>query len=309
MTSLRRPRRLVAGDRVAIISPSGPFPPDKLQAGLDVMRSWGLEPVLLDHTLDTHPQFSYLAGTDADRGRDFQAAWSDPTFAAVISARGGYGTQRMLEHVDWQALRQLEPKAYVGFSDATPLHEAINVRLGVATIHGPMPAWTVFIEDGETQEHLRQTLFEPESVQKIAPTTARTLVPGRATGVTFGGCVSLLSSGIGTPETRARAEGGILIIEDLEEEDYRLDRILTQLRRTGWLDNLAGVVAGSWTDCRPSYEQIRAVLIDRLGDYNVPIVEEFRFGHCRPSWTIPLGVSATLDADAGTLVLDVPALT
>ncbi|THV32879.1 LD-carboxypeptidase [Glycomyces buryatensis] len=307
MEPLRRPRRLVAGDRVAVVAPSGPFPPEDLEAGMAVLRSWGLEPEAMPHALERHAALSYLAGGDRERAEDFQAAWSDPAYAAVISARGGYGTQRMLDLVDWSAMAPAEPKPYIGFSDATALHEAIALRLGVSTLHGPMPAWRKFIANAESQEHLRRTLFEPELTQKLTPASARTLVPGQASGVTFGGCISLLAAGIGTAESRLNVEGGILLLEEIEEAGYRLDRYLTQMRRAGWFDGVRGIALGSWVDCGP-YEEIRATLLDRLGDLGVPVVEDFGFGHCIPSLTIPLGLKATLDADAGTLQFDTPAL-
>nr|WP_277605563.1 LD-carboxypeptidase [Glycomyces sp. L485] len=304
---MRRPRRLKAGDRVALIAPSGPLPGDRLEAGLAFLREWGLKPVVMPHALETDAALPYLAGSDADRAADFAAAWSDPSIAGIISARGGYGVQRMLDLVDWPALAATEPKVYVGFSDATALHEAIALRLEVATLHGPMPAWSTFVGDTASREHLRRTLFEPELVQKLAPPTAGPLVPGQAAGVTFGGCASLLAAGIGTAEDHRRAEGGILLLEEIEEAGYRLDRYLTQMRRAGRFDGVAGIALGSWTDCGP-VDEVRAVLVDRLGDLGVPVVEDFGFGHCSPSWTVPLGVPAVLDADAGTLAFDVPAL-
>lgn len=307
MQTLKRPRRLAPGDRVAIVAPSGPFPKENLEKGLEVYRSWGLEPVIMPHALDTHDTFWYLAGEDKDRAADFEAAWKDPSIAAIVSARGGYGVQRMLEYVDWDALANYEPKLYGGFSDATALHEAINVKLGVATLHLPMPAWKTFFADGPTQEHVRQTLFEPETVQTIAPDTAKTVVPGKATGVTYGGCVALLSDGIGTPEARTHSRGGILLIEEIEEKDYRLDRMLTQMLRTGWLEGVVGVIMGSWLDSSPR-KNLRNTVKDRLGPLGVPIVEDFMFGHESPSWTMPLGVNAVLDADACTLTFEEPVL-
>jgi muramoyltetrapeptide carboxypeptidase LdcA involved in peptidoglycan recycling len=305
--ALTRPRRLRAGDRVAITAPSGPFLRERLDAGLDILRGWDLDPVVMPHVYDGHPEFTYLAAQDAQRARDFERAWCDPETAAVISGRGGYGAQRMADLLDWDAMRAAGPKLYLGFSDATALHEAIAVRLGLATLYGPMPAWGVFLKDDATQEHLRRTLFEPESVQTLTSPTAAALVPGRARGVTLGGCVSLLAADFGTPRCRPGAAGGLLLIEDVEEEDYRLDRILTQLLRTGWLDGVAGIVCGSWEDCGP-YETIRAVLRDRLGGLGVPVLERLGFGHGSPALTLPLGVPAVLDADAGTLAYEVPAL-
>ncbi len=305
--ALRRPRRLKEGDRVAIVAPSGPAPEDRVRAGVAILEGWGLDPVVMPGVGSPHPRLGYLSGDDRARAADFQDAWSDRGFAAVVSARGGYGAQRMVDLVDWEALAEVEPKVYIGFSDATALHEAIAVRLGVASVHGPMPAWSVFIDDTVTQEHLRRTLFEPEAVQKLVSPTARPLVPGQACGVTFGGCLSLLASGIGTGEGRTDAAGGILLLEDTGEDDYRLDRCLTQLLRSGRLDGVAGVVLGSWVD-GDSEERIRATVLDRLGPLDVPIIEDFGFGHCAPSWTVPLGVPALLDADAGTLAFEVPAL-
>jgi muramoyltetrapeptide carboxypeptidase len=139
-------------------------------------------------------------------------------------------------------------------------------------------------------------------------------VPGRAEGVTLGGCVSLLASDLGTPYARPSAAGGILLLEDIGEEPYRLDRILTQLLRSGWLDGVAGVVLGSWEECGP-YDAVRALFLDRLGPLGVPVIEEFGFGHCASTLTMPLGVPATLTAPPAvpgaprpTLTLNAPAL-
>ncbi len=296
------------GDRVAVVAPSGPVPEDRLQAGLDILRGWDLDPVVAPHVLDRHPRFGYLAGEDADRARDLTAAWCDPDVAAVLCARGGYGAQRMVDLLDWDAMRAAGPKAFVGFSDITALHEAFATRLGVATLHGQMTSAAVFLKDAESQQHLRATLFEPESVQTLGLPTARALVPGRARGITLGGCVSLLAADLATPHARPSAAGGLLMIEDTGEEAYRLDRILTQLLRAGWLDGVAGIGLGSWQECGP-YEEVRDVFLDRLGGLGVPVVEEMGFGHGDTALTVPFGVPAVLDAGTATLTLEVPALT
>ena len=307
VTELNRPARLRAGDRVAVVAPSGPLPEEELQSGLDVLRGWDLNPVVAPHVLDTHPRFGYLAGTDQDRASDLVEAWCDPSVSAVFCARGGYGVERMVDLLDWSAMRAAEPKVFVGYSDITPLHEAFASRLGLVTLHGPMPAAMTFLKDARTQESLRATLFEPESVQALGLETARGLIPGRAGGVTLGGCVSLLAADLGTPHARSGAAGGLLLIEDVGEEPYRLDRVLTQLLRSGWLDGVAGIGLGSWAGCGP-YEEVRAVLLDRLGGLGVPIVEELGFGHGETNLTMPLGVPGVLDAQSATLTLDLPAL-
>ncbi|MGR8007269.1 S66 peptidase family protein [Streptomyces hypolithicus] len=305
---LTRPARLRAGARVAVVAPSGPVPGERLEAGLDILRGWDLDPVVLPHVRDAHPRFGYLAGQDAARARDLEQAWCDPAVDAVICARGGYGVQRMVDLVDWAAMRAAGPKVFVGYSDITALHEAFAVRLGLATLHGPMVASLPFLKDGRTQDSLWATLFAPESVMTLGPGEARTMVPGRARGVTLGGCVSLLASDLGVPHTRPSARGGLLLLEDVGEEAYRLDRILTQLLRAGWLDGVAGVALGSWEECGPYDDEVRTLLYDRLGPLGVPVVEHMGFGHCASALTMPLGVPAVLDADARTLTLDVPAL-
>ncbi|MET9716930.1 LD-carboxypeptidase [Streptomyces rochei] len=306
MKPLTRPPRLAPGARVAVVAPSGPVPEERLQAGLDVLRGWDLDPVVAPHVLDRHAAFDYLAGTDADRAADLQTAWCDPSVDAVLCARGGYGVQRMADLLDWDAMRAAGPKVLVGFSDITALHEAFATRLGLVTLHGPMAAGIDFLKNARAQEHLKATLFAPETVRVIA-SGGTPLVPGRARGVTLGGCLCLLAAEVGSPHARVSARGGLLCLEDVGEETYRLDRYLTQLLRAGLLDGVRGILLGSWHACEP-YERLRPMLADRLGGLGVPVVEDFGFGHCEGALTIPFGVTAELDADAGTLTLDAPAL-
>ena len=312
LAPLTRPARLRPGARVAVVAPSGPVPEQRLAAGLDVLRGWDLDPVVGSHVRDVHPDFGYLAGTDADRAADLQRAWCDPAVDAVVCARGGYGVQRMVDLLDWDALRAAGPKVFLGFSDITALHEAFATRLGLATLHGPMAAGVDFVKNAHAQQHLRSTLFEPETVQRF--TRGRTVVPGRATGVTLGGCLALLASDLGTPWARPSARGGLLFLEDVGEETYRLDRYLTQLLRAGWFDGVAAIVLGSWQDCEPQAE-LAALFADRLGPLGVPIVADFGMGHCEGALTVPFGVRAELRAepDTGgdaevTLTLEQPAL-
>ena len=302
--ALTRPRRLAAGDRVVVVSPSGPVPKDRLDIGCAILRGWGLDVVVAPHALDVHDRFGYLAGGDADRAGDLQDAWLDPSVAAVLCARGGYGVQRILDRLDWSAMRGVAPKVLAGYSDITALHEAFATRLGVATLHAPMVGAHVFVSDDRTAELFRRTLFEPESVQTLTSSTAHRLVPGVAHGVTLGGCLAVLAAALGTATGRDCAEGGILLLEDVDEKVYRIDGFLTHLLRAGWLDGVAGVALGSWKDCEP----VEELLLDRLAGLGVPVVAELGFGHADSSLTVPLGVPASLDADAATLTVDVPAL-
>ncbi|MEU7722536.1 S66 peptidase family protein [Streptomyces tibetensis] len=309
MNPLVRPPRLTPGARVAVVAPSGPVPEERLQAGLDILRSWDLDPVVAPHVLARHDELGYLAGPDERRAADLQGAWCDPSVAAVLCARGGYGAQRTVDLLDWEAMRAAGPKVFAGFSDITVLHQAFATRLGLVTLYGPAAAGVDFLKNARAQDHLRATLFEPESVTTLTavPPGGAALIPGRARGITLGGCLSLLASDLGTPHAHPGARGGLLLMEDVGESPYRLDRYLTQLLRTGWLHGVAGIVLGSWAGCGP-YGELRAVLADRLGGLGVPVVEEFGFGHGVGALTMPLGVRAELDAGSGTLTLEEPAL-
>lgn len=307
LAPLHRPPRLCAGDTVVVVSPSGPVPEDRLRLGVERLESWGLQVRLGEHVLDRGP-FDYLAGVDEHRCGDLYAALTDGQVAGVVCARGGYGADRIVDTIDWTSLTTLAPKVFVGYSDITVLHEAMAQRLGWVSVHGPMVGTEVMIDHDDTGgEHLRRTLLEPESTMVLRGPDARTLVSGRAQGVTVGGCASLLAGAVGTATWRTSTPGGIVLLEDVGEELYRVDGMLTRLRRSGFFDGVTGVVLGSWKDCAP-VEQIERLVLDRLGDLGVPILSELGFGHGAHPLTVPLGVAVELDADAGTLTLLEPAL-
>jgi muramoyltetrapeptide carboxypeptidase len=303
--ALERPPRLKPGDRVAVVAPSGPVPLERLEIGCEILRTWDVDVVLGKHVADVHPRFGYLAGTDVDRAADLQDAWLDESIAGIICARGGYGVQRMMDLLDWDAMRAVAPKVFGGYSDITALHGAFAAHLGVSTLHSPMIGGLPFVSDERSARLLHQMLFEPETAMTLTSPSAQTLVPGTAHGVTLGGCLALVADDLATPTAHPSAEGGILLLEDTGEDLYRLDRMFTQLRRSGWLDGVAGIALGSWHDCE---DGVRDLVLDRFGDLGVPIIWELGFGHSESSITVPLGVPATLDADAVTLTLDAPAL-
>jgi muramoyltetrapeptide carboxypeptidase len=301
---LERPRRLRRGDRVAVVAASGPLVPERLAAGVAVLESWGLEVVLGEHVDASH---RHLAGSDADRAGDLQQAWCDPRVAAVLCARGGSGAARLVDLLDWEAMRAAAPKVLVGLSDVTVLHEALAAHLGLASLYGPMPATEAFAgpdADAATVEHLRRSLFEPQAVRTLTAGTARAEVSGTARGVTVGGTLGRLVNTIGTRESRP-ARGGVALLEDVAEAPFRLDSMLTQLLRTGWLEGVAGIALGSWRDCGP---EAVATVVERLSSLGVPMVSGLPFGHGLPQLTVPLGIEVDLDAAAGTLTFRQPAL-
>ncbi|MGW7537686.1 S66 peptidase family protein [Amycolatopsis sp. NPDC054798] len=297
-----RPARLSAGDTVALVAPSGPVPQDLLDAALPVLRGWGVK-VRIGAGVRASGQ-SYLAAPDKARAAEFTEAWLDPEVRCVLAARGGYGAQRMLDLVDWDALRAAGPKVLAGSSDVTALHRAVHARLDLATLLSPMPASVLF--DETASEHLRRTLFEPDHTRVLRAREPDVVVPGRALGVLVGGNLSLLASGIGTAE-QGSARGGIVLLEDVTESPYRIDRMVTQLLRSGWFDGVRGIVLGSWAACGDPAE-VRELLAERLSPLEVPVLSGFGFGHVAGSPTLPLGVSASLDTELGTLTLGSPAL-
>jgi muramoyltetrapeptide carboxypeptidase len=278
---------LSAGDRVALVSPAGPALASRVSAGVAVLRSWGLEvttPVVEPWSL------GYLAGSDEARAAEFVSAWCSDV-AAVVCVRGGYGCLRMADLVPW---KDLPPRVFVGSSDVTVLHTELN-QVGLATVFGPMPGTADFVDDPVAQQRLRSVLFED-----VRSWTAGTpVVPGTACGVLTGGNAALLAASVGGPRWSPPVDGAIALLEDIGEEPYRLDRILTQLLRAGWFAPVSGIVLGSWTGCG----DVASVLWDRLGGLGVPVLGDFGFGHCAGQWSLPLGVRAVLDASAGTLTL------
>ncbi|NVI86751.1 LD-carboxypeptidase [Actinomadura sp. BRA 177] len=323
----RRYGRLRPGDRVAVIAPSGPAEPARLQAGCAALRDLGLDAVVGKHAFDrvnlgaTGPvrdDWHRLAGSDADRAADLRDAWCDPHVRAVVCARGGYGATRVLDHLDWDALEaatdsSATPKILHGSSDITALHAAFGTRLGVTTSFGPMPAGLLAEDEpgGDTLDTLRAALFG-------GPVTlpgTHVLRPGRAEGPLTGGTLSLLVALLGTPYAPPPAAGRIVFLEDVTEAPYRIDRMLVQLLQSGWLDGAAGVALGSWRDCGDPAE-LDAVFAARLGPLGVPVLAGVPAGHGPRQLTLELGAPAVLTAspqdphpavpEPGALTLEAP---
>lgn len=259
------PAPLAPGAVVRVVAPAGPVDPGRLRAGSEMITSWGLTVQLAQHALDTDERLPYLSAPDEVRAADLAAAWTDPEVDAVWAARGGYGTQRMLDLVDWDALRAEGPKHLIGFSDVTALHGRLGRELGQVTLHGPGVTALGQLRDEETSISLRRLLTEPPmSAQLLA--AGRTVLPGVAEGRLWGGNLRLLASEVGVEPPPGDV---VLVLEDVAEPDYRLDRALTQLRRAGWLDGVRGVLVGD-LGVPPSDETVPTV-VDRLGDRGAPM--------------------------------------
>ncbi len=283
------PPRLREGDTVAVVAPAGPTDPGRLAAGVRVLESWGLRVRVPEPGAGGAPLHAgWLAGSDEQRARAFTEAWTDPEVRAVIATRGGSGSTRMLRLLDWDRLAAAGPKLLVGFSDVTAVHQAVAQRLGLATVHGPVVA---SLGDGQegARAWARQVLFgaAPE-IGALSP-----VVPGRAEGVLVGGNLTVLAAGVGTPYCRPAA-GGIVLLEDVGERPWRLDRALTQLLSSGWFDEVRGVLLGQFVDCGAP-DEVEAVLHERLGGLGVPVAAGAAVGHGPENLTLPLGLPAVLD--------------
>lgn len=304
-----RPPALRPGARVALVAPAGPLADGAVERAVERVRAWGWEPVPGDFC---RGRCGFLAGTDEERAADFEAALRSPDNDAIWCLRGGYGTLRILDRIDWAPLVE-RPRPLIGFSDNTALHLAL-FRRGVVSFHGPHPATPEVTEF--SREGLLRVLTRPEPAGVLpfpaeGPRRAATLHTGRAEGPLVGGNLALLAALAGTPWA-LHARGAVLFLEDVGEASYRVDRMLSQLLLSGALDGVAGVAVGAFSESpdegRAEYPSATDVIAERLAPLGVPVAAGFPFGHIDESWTLPLGVRARLDAERGTLELLEPAV-
>lgn len=291
---------LKVGDRVGLVAPSGPATEEQLSSAEELLRSWGLVPVRGKNVLGRHPRARYLAGTDGQRAADLQDAWLDDSLTAVFCIRGGYGSVRLLDLLDVEALRSARPKALIGSSDITGLHEFWEQNLGLATWFAPMVATNAVLEDESSTSTLHKALFQGIAGMEITHPEAEVMVPGIAHGPLTGGNLSLLAMTTGSRSSdAARAAGKIVLLEDVTEEPYRLDGLLHKLIRSGYFEGAHGIALGTWEQCGEPGE-VKELIEEVLVPLNIPMVWGLRFGHGGDVASLPLGVPATLHATEST---------
>lgn len=294
MQSRRFPAPLSAGARVGLIAPSGPLrDATDLEQAIANARALGWEPVVGAHVLERD---GYLAGSDDHRIDDLNQFARDDSIDAIWCLRGGYGAMRLLDRIDYEAFER-HPRALIGYSDVTALHAAIGQRANIVTYHGPTARAAL-------TDFTRKSFVEAMTLQDGATMAHRggltPLVGGSATGRLVGGNLALVAALVGTPYAWD-LDGAILVLEDVSENVYRIDRMLTQLRLSGALDRVAGLAFGGFTDIpddasnaeRP-LERVLREFAERLG---VPAVMNFPIGHTPDHLTLPLGAIADLEAD------------
>ncbi|MGB2569519.1 S66 peptidase family protein [Micromonospora citrea] len=297
-----RPPVLRSGDTVMLVSPSGPTRPERVARGVELLTGWGLRPVLAPNV---YARRGYLAGDDALRAADLNTAFADPEVRGVICTRGGYGAQRVVDLIDMAAVRR-DPKVVAGFSDITALQFALWRGARLAGVHGPGAAWLDERTPPRSAESLHAALMTTQPVTVAAVAEEETFgvrVPGRAEGPLLGGNLCLITASIGTPDM-PDLTGAVLLVEEVQEPPYKVDRMLTHLRRARALDGLAGVAVGQFTECADGWDTTVAdVLTERLGDLGVPVLGGLPIGHGVGQLTVPVGTPAVLDATAGTLTV------
>lgn len=295
-----KPRALKPGDQVRVVSPASPVAPEQLAQGVALLESEGYVVTFGEHTYDRD---GYLAGSDTDRAADLMAAFLDPGVACVMCSRGGYGCARLLPFLDLDAMAA-SGKMLCGFSDVTTLHLALN-RRGLVTMHTPM-LLTFSVDREPWVVESFKGLLRGDAQVPSAASKGETLIGGTAEGTVTGGCMCLLGDSLATPDA-FDAEGKIVLLEDVDESPHRVDALLTQFINAGVLKSAAGIVVGEMTntdekvDLKIGAWNWRRIVEDRLGSLGVPTIVNYPFGHMKTMLSVPLGVRARLDADAGTL--------
>lgn len=288
---LLHPKPLVGGDEVLIVAPARKVDRTAIYQARDLLSSWGLRVRFGKHLFAEHDQF---AGTDEERLEDLQAALDDPTAKAILCARGGYGTSRIVDRLSINGFRR-HPKWLVGFSDITAIHGWL-VDQSAVTLHATMPQ--LMVRDAETvsAESLRRALFGQKPLIE-APTHPLNR-PGVVRGRVVGGNLSMVVHNLGSVSDVA-TRGRILFLEDLDEYLYHIDRMMVQLRRSGKLAKLAGLVVGTFSDMRdhdsPFGKQAYEIIAEHVADYSYPVGFNFPVGHAPPNMALPMGIEAKLE--------------
>lgn len=306
-----KPKRLSPGDTVGLVLPaSAVFEDDNLTLAKEQLEAIGFKVAIGSHARD---RWGYLAGRDRDRAADINQFFADDAIAGIVCYTGGWGSPRLLPLLDYDLIVR-KPKVFIGYSDITALLNAIHLRTGLVTFHGPVGG-SVF--EPYTLENFRRVVMTaaPAGVQSQPEKKPTELVDrtnrvlringGKATGRLIGGNLTMFASLMGTPY-EPDTTGAIVFLEDVREDLYRIDRMLTQLALGGKFDRAAGVVFGRCSECSykgPTFS-LEDILRDRFEPLKVPAISGLSFGHIDQKLTLPVGITATLDGDAGTLRID-----
>jgi len=316
-TNRTKPQRLHQGMTVGLVTPASNVPEDQdLQTAMDLVRSLGFS---AKPSANLFSRTAYLAGTDEERADDLNAMFADPEVDAIFCVRGGYGSGRLLRYLDYDVIAK-NPKIIMGYSDITAILNAIYLRTGLITYHGPIAGGNF---SAYTYDQYNRVLVDPSEtaiIGELPEFAARpgvvdwtnrltSIVAGSAEGHLVGGNLSLLVTLLGTP-FEPNFDGAILFLEDVDEPPYSVDRMLTHLWMSGKLEQVAGVVLGKFTD--GDYDSntfsMEQVMRDRFEPLGIPTLRGAMIGHIDDKTVVPIGIQARLDVDRGTLKLLEPAV-
>lgn len=299
---MRTPSSLQKGDQIGIIACAGRIAEERIRAGIQVLESWGLSVCLGKYLFTPHHQFG---ATDSQRLEDLQEMLDNPEIKAVISARGGYGTVRIIDGLNFSRFIE-QPKWLIGFSDLTVLHAHVNRNCGIETLHAQMLAQ--FPDNVLVIEQLRKIIFGDKlSYSFTAPESMRGLLrTGEASGQLTGGNLTLLHSLSGSISDQ-NTDGKILFIEDLNEQLYHLDRMMNWMKRSGKLSKLKGLLVGGFTTMKdgdiPFGKIAEEIITDAVREYEYPVYVGFPAGHIPTNYPLIMGRKATIKVDETGIVM------
>jgi muramoyltetrapeptide carboxypeptidase len=293
---MRKPRALRPGDRVAVVAPASPFKRDEFDAGLAELRGLGFEPVYEESVFARQ---GYVAGTAAVRVAAFTRAWVDPGIAAIVAARGGYGSVQMLPLLD-SAVIGRQSKAFIGYSDNTSILSWLTLQCGIVSFHGPMIEGRFARgEAGYDRQTFDRCLCRVEPAGEIVHPNVSVISGGEASGMLLGGTLTQLVASLGTPFAFDPPQGFILFVDEVGERPFRIDRMLTQLRLAGVLGRASAVVFGELPGCDEPDSDLtaRSMVADVMAGFGGPILFGLPSGHTTgATLTLPLGVQARVIA-------------
>lgn len=288
-----KPQRLRQGHEIGIIAPAGPVNQSEIQPAIDLLVSAGYRVVLASHLFHRE---GYTAGDDDTRLEDLHSMFHNEDIRAIFCARGGYGTLRLLDRINYDLIRS-SPKIFVGYSDITALLLAIFKKTGLTTFHGPVVK--EFTKNSNRNLNLFFDLVSSKELLRLDLSGGTVLLPGKTRGNLLGGNLSLITRLIGTPFMPSM-RGTLLFIEETGEPLYRIDRMLTHLKLSGLLNEVAGLIAGRFIDCG-DISDINHLITDTVSNFSFPVVSGLPVGHGTENVTLPLGIQADLDTDHMTL--------
>lgn len=301
-----KPQALKKGDVIGIVSPaSSPDDFSRIEKGVSYLESLGYRVKLGKHV---YKRLGYLSASDDERAQDLNEMFSDPEVRAIICVRGGYGTTRILDKINYNAIKR-SPKIFVGYSDITALQLAIFKKTGLITFSGPMLAVDIYSFDSFSEEFFWRILTSKSKEIEIKNPDGvelATFKPGKAVGILLGGNLSLLASIIGT-KYQPDFKDSILVIEDIGEEPYRIDRYLSQLKNSDVLSKIKGCIFGQFTDCVPKEEgkslTLEQIFQDYFGNLKIPIISNLSYGHIPQKLTLPVGAKVRIDSKRKTITI------